>query len=89
MHIYLYPLNSLDDLPAALHQGCRPVTLFDANPQHGWQAVQTQINGSDAVRVVQYAQDYFSLTNYALLYEINEAESCESTSREHTDIHDG
>lgn len=81
MQIYLYPLNSLDDLQAALHPGCKQVTLFDATPQHGWQAVLTQVNGADALGVVPYGQDYFSLTNYALLYEINEADPCESTSK--------
>ena len=79
MQIYLYPLNSLDDLEAALYQDCMQATLFDAMPQHDRQAVLTQVKGSGALGFVQYAQDYFSLTNYALLYEIDEAEPCEST----------
>ena len=56
-------------------------STLDATPQHMWQAVLTQVNSSDALGVLQYAQDYFSLTNYALLYVINEADSFESTSK--------
>jgi hypothetical protein len=80
MQIYIYPLNACDDLQAALRQGCKQITLFDAKPQHGWHAVLTEVDGSDALGVVPYVQDYFSLTNYALLYEINEANLCESPS---------
>lgn len=77
MRIYIYPLNSPDELQAVLHHGCRQVTLFDATPEHGWRAVLTEVNGSDTLGVVSYGQDYFSLTNYALLYGINEADPCE------------
>jgi hypothetical protein len=80
MQYYLYPLNSLDELQAALDLGCEQLTLIDATPQNGRQAVLTQVNGSNAL-LVQYAQDYFSLTNYALLYEINEADPCEATNK--------
>jgi hypothetical protein len=80
MRIYLYPLNSLDDLEAALRPDCKQVTLFDVSPRGGQQPVLTQVDGSDALAVVRY-EDYFFLTNYALLYEIDEAAPCKSTSK--------
>ena len=81
MLIYFYPLNSLDDLEAALHPGCKQVGLFTATPQHGWQVVLTQVNDSNALGVVLYVQDYFPLTSYAVLYEINEADPGGSTNK--------
>lgn len=80
IYIYLYPLDSLDGLQAALHEGCSQVTLFGAAPESNQEVVLTQVNVSELLGLGMYVQDYFSLTNYGLLYEISETDPCEPES---------
>lgn len=81
MQIYLYPLNSLEDLETTIDQGCGMMPVFEADPTSTQQAVLCQVDAEDVFALGTFVQDYFSMANYVLLYEVKEADPCEPKSK--------